>query len=117
MKDVLPSKLKQNQYIYAKEKICYAIYCLATGEDEIRTRLFYATIRLHVLNREECLPHDLREYWFDIWGRLTRFGIKYSGSGKEMMGPIEHTMKRIRKKTAREIAEDLYDLKSELEEY
>ncbi|HLB59525.1 MAG TPA: hypothetical protein VJL87_05535 [Bdellovibrionota bacterium] len=94
-----------------------AIYILATGEDEIRRRLFYATTQLHVLNRSETLPKPLWNEWEKIWNQLTKFGIDYCISGEERMGSIEHTMKRIKKKTARAIAENIYHLFVELRNY
>ena len=105
-----------NKFDYAKEKIDSAIYSLATGENDIRTRLVFAAKKFHTLLHDGHLPPELHLRFLSIWRELTKFNARYVND-KEREGPVEHTMKRIKKKTGRRIAEDIMDLRTELNNF
>lgn len=107
-----------HEFDYAKEKLCLAVYHLAVGEDDVRKRLIPASRSIStLLMYDRYLPPALHKDWQWIWHQLTKYGARYDWKGGEREGPIEHTMRRIKKATGAKIATRIYELMVSLDDY
>jgi len=87
------------------------IEILATSEGDIKTRLQHAVMTHLPMVEIEALPNDLKPLYKSIYDRLHKKDPTYKGQTS-----IEATMYRMRKKTASEIAKDLWKLNRILQE-
>ncbi len=97
---------------YAAKELCKAIKCLATHSGNVKERLKQAYQITWVLN-EDDFPPELQDKWKSIHQEMTKLGPSYSNHGVCQVPPetsIEHTMRRIRNKTAEKIAETYWEL-------
>jgi len=108
--------------IYARSKLGGAIWKLATGIGEIKSRLSDAYIELAII-QEGDLPEDLSEEWKMIKLDLTSGKMQYRTSVKdgklieEPVGRLASTLRYMRKKKAEDIAKRIYLLKSKVDVY
>jgi len=116
------------KYWYAHDKFSKAIYILATGSGDVRSRLLH--VWQHSLRGldDAQLPEDLRKDFIWIKKRLHKYHEKWPGQLIELKqnekrditfkgkyaslypNPIEATLQRIRKKSGAEIAQDIYNI-------
>lgn len=102
------------RFLRAKEKLTDAVYRLAVGEGDVRSRLRRAYLPLRRLSAQD-LPEKLQEEWRSILRELTRFGPEMGANSEVWKTAIEHTTSRIRNHTGRKIAERIYWLKSQVD--
>jgi hypothetical protein len=102
-------ELTHNRYNYAVEKLTTALGCLATHPGDARERLLSAYVVFHTL-RDEDFPSDQRDKWKWVIKELTKFGPSLDYKGRVQTGSVEHTMSRIKKRTAAKIAKAIYEL-------
>ncbi|MDD3884024.1 MAG: hypothetical protein PHW66_03740 [Gallionella sp.] len=94
---------------YVVEKLTNAVTCLATGPGDARSRVAAAYICIRSLE-EADFPADCREDWNWIEARLTKYGPLLAHDGSVIRGAVEHTMLRIKNRTAAKIATKIYHL-------
>ena len=102
------------QLRYFKEKLREAIYSMAVGPGDVRSRLLTASSAL-VAIKESDIPSELRGRWEEFHAGLTKYGPVKDGRGETAVGAIEHTLQRIKNSTGVGLAVCLYELLSELE--
>jgi hypothetical protein len=102
-----------NSYDRCKEKFERAVYALATGEGDVRSRLEKAYNYLRIL-RSEDIPSIFRQEFSVILKQLTRFGPEYFPDGTVYRNAIQHTMSRIKNATGKKIAEHIYIINQSL---
>ena len=100
---------------YALEKLSEAVFELAVGEGDIKSRLRSVFPLLSVISKGD-FPDDLQNKWESIISRLTKKESVNSGSEYDE-GNYEATIIRMHKKTAVNIAKDILDIHSRLESY
>jgi hypothetical protein len=66
-------------------------------------------MNFHTLE-EDDFPPELQKDWRWVMDQLTKFGPIYGQKGEIRFGSVEHTMRRVKKKTGVRIAEKLVDL-------
>jgi len=104
---------------YAREKLGVAVWKLATGSGEIKSRLADAFVELAILH-ETDFPSELRDEWKQIIYELTKGKMQYSitiKNGKLIRAPLgllSSTLRFMRESTAKIIAEQIYNLASRL---
>lgn len=122
------------KHMYAYEKFSQAVYTLATGAGDVRSRLLYAWQGpLYGLDADKHLPEDLREDFVWIKEQLYRFREERPGQLRELEqkeklhpdfkkeyaylypDPVEATLKRIRLNTGAKIARRIYSIYDSLE--
>lgn len=86
-----------------------AVDILATHPEDVRKRLHSAYLPISVL-RENDFPEEYRSIWREIMKEMTKFGPILNHHGEVIIGSVENTMNRIRKKTGMRIAKNLYSL-------
>lgn len=107
---------------YAREKLGDAVWKLATGFEEIKTRLADAYIDLALLQESE-FPSELVELYKSINHELTRGKMQYYPAIKDgelvkvPSGKLYSTLRYMRKAKAQEIARQILDLKERLDKY
>jgi hypothetical protein len=124
--------LKGN-YWYAYEKFSRAIYILAIGAGDVRSRLLDAFQDPLLMITHKHLPEDLQEDFVWIEKNITKYKEKWSGQLEELRvyerkdpafkerleyiypGAIEATLRRIRKSTGVEIARRIFKIYDSLE--
>ncbi len=104
------------EYDYARGKFRSAVYRLATGPGDVRSRLLSASSYIYTL-MEDRFPKLLQKKWQKIEKGITRFGATYDHHGKERLSAIEHTMKRIKNSTGVALAEAICELSDDLNSY
>lgn len=95
-----------------KEKFRRALYCLAVGEGDVRSRLRSVYTQLNSL-REDEVPIDIRNELAGILDELTKRG-PLKESGVMLKNDVENTLDRMKNKSARKIAERVYRLAVEI---
>lgn len=100
---------------YALEKFYMAMYSLAVGPGDVRSRLVAANQSFFVLT-EEDFPEHLKVEWLWIDHQLTRFGPLYH-EGRIYRGAAEETMKRIKRATGVKIVKRIMHVCHELERH
>jgi hypothetical protein len=109
--------LKTNSHSsYALEKLSSAVYYLAIGGGNIRSRLKTAYLEFHPVSVDD-FPLHLQSDWKWIIAQLTRLGPVRDEDGVIRFGAIDHTLSKIRNSTGSEIAQRIVSLQSELEVY
>lgn len=98
----------------AKEKIRGAVYRLAVGEGDVRSRLVSAYWLLKQLSATD-LPPQLLEPWNEVIHDLTLRGPLTGPDGDVWKNACEHTMSHLRNSSGRKIAEKVYALMTGLE--
>lgn len=112
----------------AYDKFSKAIYILATGSEDVRSRLL--AVWQHSLRglADEQLPEDLRKNFVWIKKQLHKYHEKWHGQLNDLKqqekrdhtfkdkyahlypNPVEATLQRIRKKTGAGIAQSIYNI-------
>lgn len=95
-------------YSRARRLLLQAERYLAVGEGDVRERVKRAYLRLRTLQAGE-LPVELRSEWQAIIREVTRYGPEEDRYGL-VRNSVDHTLLRMRNKTARRIAERIYRL-------
>lgn len=109
-------------YAYAREKLEMAVWKLATGEGEVKSRLADAAIELFIL-QEGDLPADLEAERREIVAQLTSGKMQYETRAKEgqlvqePVGLLYSTLRFMRRKRAVELAERICTLEAKLEDW
>jgi len=116
------------KYWYAHDKFSKAIYILATGAEDVRSRLL--SVWQHSLRGldDEQLPEDLRKDFVWIKKQLRKYNEKWPGELDDLKqqekrdhtfkdkcanhypNPVDATLQRIRKKSGAEIAQRIYNI-------
>jgi hypothetical protein len=99
-------------YSRARRALLQAEYNLAVGEGDARQRLRRTYRHLRSL-QAAGLPPQLRSEWQTVLREMTRFGPEFDRYGL-VRNALEHTMSRIRNRTARKIAERIYRIHAHL---
>ena len=94
---------------YASEKFSQAVYYLAVGEGDVRSRLRNAYQEFHTVRGDE-LPAELRPCFEWICHELTKRPEKFPGQGR-----LDATLARIRNSTGSKIAKRIYDFHEQIE--
>ena len=103
----------KTDYSYAQENLNDAIYALAVGHGDVRSRLITAHSACHTLSARD-FPQEFQEDWQWIVQQLKRYGPIRDYKGEVETGSVEHTMRRIKNKTAARIAKKLCYLYDQL---
>ena len=96
---------------YAQAKLGDAIYELARGPGDVRSRLMAAFMCFHPVTRRD-FPEHLADDFDWIMKQLTKHESPY-----EWKSDVEHTLDIIRRKTGVAIAERIIRLEAELREH
>ncbi|MDH5232665.1 MAG: hypothetical protein OEY38_21615, partial [Gammaproteobacteria bacterium] len=62
-----------SKYPYVVEKLGLAVETLATGKDDVRSRLNDAFLSFHTLNKDD-FPAEFQKDWEWVLMELTKFG-------------------------------------------
>ena len=108
--------MAEARYKYAEDKLSTAVYILATGKGDVRSRLFDAFMEFHPVNSDD-FPAELLEDWLWIKKQLTKFGPVYGADNEVKMGSVRHTLNRIKNSTGEKIAQRIYNLSANLTYY
>ena len=121
------------QYIYALEKFTLAVYILATGPGDVRSRLLNAWRGPLWVLTPDHLPEKLRDDFLWIKQQLHKYHESWPGQLQELQkkekkdpsfkkiythlypDPVEATLRRIRKSTGVEIARRIFSIWDSLE--
>jgi hypothetical protein len=98
------------QLIYASEKLTRAIYLLAIGPDDVRSRLREAFDELHPI-QSSLLPESIKKEYDWIFERLTRCEPRFERDSK-----LDATLYRMRKSSGVKIAKSIVELKWHIDE-
>ena len=100
------------------ERVTGAVEALCVGKGDVRSRLMPATYELVPL-RDQDFPTELQDQFRKIMRTATKydasdldrdFPLYPAGSWNEEQGRIEATMRRIRRSTGQNIAQDIWSL-------
>lgn len=105
-----------NNCNYTKEKLRNAVYKLATGSGDVRSRLCDAFCECWILT-EKSFPKELRSDWLWIVREMNKCGPRYDNEGKVRVDAIKNTMSKIRNSTGVKIAQNIYELKCKFDNY
>jgi len=123
----------EDKYWYAYEKFSRAIYTLATGAGDVRSRLLDVFFDPFLVIKPKHLPEDLREDFLWIKKSITKYKEKWRGQLEELRGwekkdpmfkekfpnlypnQIEATLSRIRRSTGVKIAERIFKIYESLD--
>lgn len=89
-----------------KEKFRRALYFLAISEGDVRDRLRRAYDQIRLL-RDDEVPPEIRQEWLCILKDLTKHGPLIQ-SNVNLKDDIDHTLGRMKNKTASKIALRIY---------
>ena len=95
---------------YARDKFENAVYALAVGPGDVRSRLYSAFVELLIVTPDD-LPSSLRRRYRSVRSRLS----KHEARGRE--GRVLATLSRMRNATGAKIAKDIVTLYHQLDEY
>ncbi len=101
-----------NKHKYAREKLRNAVYLLATGEGDVRSRLRRVYRHIRGVNPGD-VPSDMKRDLQWVKNEMVKFGPLVDRYGV-VLDAHEHTMRRIRNSTGKKIAERIYSMKSKL---
>lgn len=96
-----------------KEKFQRALYCLAVSEGDVRNRLRGAYDQIRLL-RDDEVPPEIRQEWLCILEDLTKRGPLIQ-SDVVLKNDIDHTLGRMKNKTASKIALRIYRIAIDLQ--
>ena len=102
------------QYKYAREKLGHAVYILAIGEGDVRSRLRRTHRHIRMLGTHN-LPVDLHEELQWVKYSMTKYGALKDRYGP-VLNALEHTMRRIRNTTGKKIAEKIWSMNLSLQQ-
>jgi hypothetical protein len=126
-------EMLEDKYWYAYEKFSRAIYTLATGAGDVRSRLHDVFFDPLLVIQPKHLPEDLREDFLWIKKKITKYKEKWPGQLEELRGyekkdplfkeklpylypnPIKATLSRIRRNTGVEIAKRIFKIYDSLD--
>lgn len=94
---------------YPSTKFAEAVYLLATGPGDVRSRLRFAYNEFHPV-RYDLLPIELQEDYKWICHELTKREENYSGQGR-----LDATLSRMQNRTGSKIAKRIYKLHLDIE--
>jgi hypothetical protein len=112
-------KPEPDRLSYARAKLEVAVWKLAIGTGDIKSRLADAFYELAVL-RETDFPSDLRDEWKQIISELTSGKMQYDITVKNgrlvkaPVGSLHSTLRFMQKSRAKNIAEQIWVLDSKL---
>ena len=100
-----------NPYGYAHEKLSSAVRILATGEGEVRSRLWHAFLEFHTLQASN-FPPSLQDDYNGIVNALTKRKPKNDVDQREWAtdGDVKANLRRMINRTGSQIAEKICDL-------
>ena len=107
---------------YVREKLDVAVWKLATGIEGIKARVGDAFIEIAIL-QETDFPAEFRDQRRQINLDLTRGKMQFESQVKDgqivkiPIGSLYSTLRYMRKNKAQRIAQQIYDLKENLEDY
>ena len=99
---------------YPLEKFTQAVYSLATGEGDARSRVLDAYMAFHPVNDTD-LPEELQPDYQWVMAKLTSREPIYNHRGEVYKGSVEHSLEKMRNKTAAEIARRIVKIHDELQ--
>ncbi|HCU01440.1 TPA: hypothetical protein DIC62_01415 [Candidatus Nomurabacteria bacterium] len=105
-----------NKYNYTREKLNNAVYELAVGPGDVRSRLLEAFQKCWFLT-EDSFPEELRSDWSWINKEMNKFGPLRDKKGEIRTDAIDNTMARIKNATGVKIAYEIYELRFRMENY
>lgn len=94
--------------LYAREKLSQAVYELAKGPGDVRSRLFAAYLVFHPVQPRD-LPEELRADYEWIVTMPTRYPKRF-----EREGAINHTLSRMQNRTWVKVAQRIVYLSDRL---
>lgn len=92
-----------------REKMLAALECLAVREGDVRERLKGAHLQLMRLDRRD-IPAEHRDEIASILSECTRYGPELFADGTPYRSALDHTMRRIRRATGRQIASRIFTI-------
>lgn len=98
---------------YAKEKLAKAVYCLATGSEDIKKRLWYAYLSFHTLT-EDHFPDDMKNRWKELSESLKSEEPTLNKEGEPIKGRVENTIDKLTIEKCCDIAKQIVDLNFEI---
>lgn len=101
-------------YSYAKEKLNTAIYVLATGRYDVRSRLFSAYLGFLTL-KEDDFPEEFKEDWKWIMSKLTKNKPLRDYKEDIIEGSVQQSLKHMQNRTGAKIACKIYEIHEGLE--
>lgn len=116
---IVYDSVEPDRLSYAREKLCVAVWKLATGSGGIKSRLADAFIELALLH-ETDFPSELKDEWKQIMSELTRGKMQYNITVKDgklvkvPVGRLYSTLRFMRDSRAKNIAEQICDLEARL---
>lgn len=99
----------KKDYRYVREKLFDAVYALAVGQKDVRSRLVNAYLACHTL-RPKDFPDEFQDDWKWVVRQLTRHGPVLNYKGEVSIGSVENTMSIIKNRTGSKIARKIFDL-------
>ena len=127
------SLMPHQEYFYASEKFSSAVYMLATGPGDVRSRLLHAWRGPLWVLTPEHLPKKLRKDFLWIKKQLYKYNEAWPGQIEDLKrkeridptfkkkfanhypDPVEATLGRIKNKTGAEIARRIFNIYDSLE--
>jgi len=96
-------------YPYTEEKLIEAVYSLAAGDGDARSRLYQAYLKFHVLTTDS-FPEELKADWNWVILRITEKGPLKDNHHNNTLGSVQNTLNGIKNKTASKIASKIIDI-------
>lgn len=96
---------------YVVEKFTHAAYVLATAPGDARSSVREAYLGPLLMVSPEHLPEDLAALWSAMVDRLTKYPGEYRDEGS-----IHASTRRMKNRTAAELAKVIYEIHCKLEE-
>ena len=93
-----------SQLSYASEKFAQAVYLLAIGEGDVRSRLRRAFFEIMPI-QASLLPQSIQAEYESIIAELTKREARYPDQGN-----FDETIRRMRNSTGAKIAKRIYNL-------
>lgn len=116
---IVYDSVEPDRISYACEKLDVAVWKLATGSRDIKSRLADAFDELAFLH-ETDFPSELQDEWKQIISELTRGKMQYKTTVKNgelvkaPVGLLYSTLRSMRENRAKNIAEQIYNLHAKL---
>lgn len=99
---------------YINSKLYSAVYVLATGEGDVRSRLADAYRFILILSPDE-FPKQYQEDWKWIKSELVKRGPINFGD-EQVLGSVRNTLRKMRNKTASKIANKIVNIYFNMED-
>ena len=104
------SHLEKNALIYASDLFKSAVYLLAVGPGDVRSRLREAFDKFYPV-QSHLLPDDIKKEYDCIFKQLTKREKRFPSDGK-----VDATLYRMRNSTGAKIAKRIVELKLRMDE-